>query len=271
MAVRIAIASQKGGVGKTTVALNLAVAFAERSRKTLLVDLDPQGAIGLSLARGDTEWPGLAEVLLGQARPDQVAVSTKLTSLSILPRGRLDPADVPEYEAALATPGALDGILREIDPGFNLVIIDTPSGLGRVTRAALGASGLVLIPFQAETLALRSVSQLLRVLDHVSATENPDLKLLGILPTMVRMGKDSSMDVVSQVWSGFGGVLESVVPWSEVYAKASQAGLPVGYLAGRVPPEARRFAALATELEDRLAELCGTTGEAYEQPQRDLL
>ena len=271
MAVRIAIASQKGGVGKTTVALNLAVAFAERGHKTLLIDLDPQGAIGLSLNRGDTEWAGLAEALVGQAPVHEVVVATKLPALSILPRGRLDPTDVPEYEQALATPGTLGGMLRSLEPAYAFVLLDTPSGLGRTTRAALQESEYVLIPFQAETLALRSVSQLLRVLDHVKSTENPGLKLLGILPTMVRLGKDSSMDVVSQVWSGFGGVLESVVPWSETYARASQAGLPVGYLRGRVPPEARRFAALAAELEERISELGGETGESYEQPQRDLL
>jgi chromosome partitioning protein len=253
------------------VAFNLAVALAEKGRRTLLVDLDPQGAIGLSLGRGDTEWVGVAELLVRVASPAEALVATKLPALSILPRGRLDPSDVVRYEDAVAEPGALDGLLHDVGDQFAYVIVDTPSGLGRVTRSALTAVGYLLIPFQAEPLAMRSVSQLLRVVEHIRSTDNPELKLLGILPTMVRMGKNTSMDVVSQLWSGFAGVLESVVPWSETYARASQAGLPVGFLAGRVPPEARRFDMLASELEERIAAFGDAGEETHERPQRELL
>lgn len=271
MAIRIAIVSQKGGVGKTTVALNLAVALAEGQRRTTLVDLDPQGAIGLSLARQNTEWAGLTELLMGQRTVAESLIQTKLPALAILPRGRLDPGDVAQFEQVLFAPGTLDAILQQLENGNDYILIDVPSGLGLLPRAALAASDFALVPFQAETLALRSVAQVLQLIEHVRGRENPRLKLLGILPTMVRLGKDSSMEVMSAVWGNLGGVLETVVPWSEVYARASKVGLPVAFLGGVVSPEARRFEMLAGELESRIAQLGGKVGEGYERPQRELL
>ena len=98
MANVISLVSSKGGTGKTTTALNLALALAELGRRTLLCDLDPQGAIALALARGDTEWPGLAELALGAESLGAVVLETKVPTLEILPRGRLDPVDACTFE-----------------------------------------------------------------------------------------------------------------------------------------------------------------------------
>src|SRR5262249_19840691 len=129
MARRLVVASQKGGVGKTTVALNLAGALAEMGRPTLLAGAGARGGVGPALARGDTELQGLAELLMGQVSPEEAALPTQLPGLRLLPRGRLDPTDVASYEQELSAPGALSGVLDAVDSQLDVVVIDTPAGL----------------------------------------------------------------------------------------------------------------------------------------------
>ncbi|OIP42050.1 MAG: chromosome partitioning protein [Deltaproteobacteria bacterium CG2_30_63_29] len=268
---RIALASQKGGVGKTTICLNLAVALAESQRRTLLVDLDPQGGIGLSLLKGETEWTGLAELLMGETTLDKAVVQTKLPNLAIMPRGRLDPVDVCEYERALMVPGVIDGVLSQLDQDYPTIIIDTPSGVGMITRAVLDAIDFIVVPSQAQHLALRSVSQILRVIEHVRSTSNPNLELLGILPTMVELRHDSSVNVMTEMWTGFSGIMDTIIPKSDIFPKASEEGLPLGFLGGRTPPEVSRFGMLASEIEARIARIGKDTGDADERPRRELI
>lgn len=270
MADRIVVTSQKGGVGKTTVALNLAPALARRGLRTALVDLDPQGAIALSLAKGDTEWRGLAEVLVQQVPVREVLVRTKEPGLAILPRGRLDPTDVREFERGIGVAGVLDGVLRELEHDFDVVLVDTPSGLGTIPRAALAACGWALAIEKAEALSMRSIAQILRVIEHVKREENAGLELLGILPTMVELSKEFSQAAMVTLWSGFAGVLDSTIPRSDVFGRASHVGLPLAYVGGKVPAELRRFDALAGEIEGILREGRGKKAED-DQPQREFV
>jgi chromosome partitioning protein len=271
MTNRIVVASQKGGVGKTTICLNLAVALAENKRRTLIVDLDPQGAIGLSLARSETEWSGLAEYLMKEADIDQAIIQTKLPDLSILPRGRLDPNDAPEFEQALYAQGVMKDLYREIGDKFDFVLLDTPPGLGMITRAAMTFADFVLIPFQAEPLALRSISQILQVVERLRSTDSPNLRLLGILPTMVELEKESSLETMKSIWTGFSGVMDTVIPRSEIFSKANREGLPLSHMGGRISPEARRFGLLAAEVENRIQLLNKDIEVKDEQPRREIL
>jgi chromosome partitioning protein len=237
----------------------------------LLVDTDPQGAVGLSLARGDTALAGLAEVLVGAAPMEQALLPTRLERLTLLPRGRLDPIDVPAFEQALGAQGRLASLLAAVKARFDVVVVDTPAGLGPATRAALVASDFVLLPVQAEPLGLRSFQQVLRVLEHVRLKDNPRLQLLGILLTMVELKKEGSREVAEALWTGFEGVLETMLPRAEVFLTASHKGLPLAFLAGPVGPEARRFELLATELESLIAKLEGVHGQVEARVERQLL
>lgn len=271
MAHILSIVSSKGGAGKTTVALNLAVALAEGGDNTLLIDVDPLGAIGFSLARSDTEWRGLAECMMEQLSIDEAVMPTKLATLSLLPRGRLDPLDVGAYEERLHSSTTLRDVIASVEKRFRYIVIDTPSGLGIITRAALSISNYVLLPLQAEALALRSISQTLRVLMHVKEHENPNLELLGILATMVQMDKDASFNIMTTVWESFSGVLETYIPRADVFSVASEKGLPIAFLPGPYSPEAVRFQLLVSEIKGIIQGLGGVTGEKDERAQRELI
>jgi chromosome partitioning protein len=214
----------------------------------------------------------MAELLSGVVSAADAVVATRLPGLSLLPRGRLDATDVETYEAAVARPGALDEVFGACEKGCDVVIVDTPSGLGRVTTAALASSHFALLAFQTESLALRSVGQALAVIEHIQATRNPGLRLVGILPTLVERERSGSHGVLSEIWNGFPDALETVVPRSEAFARASALGIPVGFLGGNVGgPEARRFDLLADEIEGRMTRIDGREKVHEAQPARQLL
>ena len=271
MSTVIALASSKGGTGKTTTALNLAVAWAEMGRRCLLVDLDPQGGVGLALAKGEREWAGLVEALQGSIPASEARVKTRLPSLSLLPRGRLDAADTLVFEQLVAGDRRLRDLVEGERREFDYLLLDCPSGLGAVPRAAFAATDFVLLPLQVEPLALRSIGQLLRVLAEVRRLENPHVALLGILPTMVDLRHDTALNVMSAAWRELACVLDICVPRHEVFARASEAGVPVSFLGGRVPPEARRFHSLAVEIETILQTLQQPSGEADAPLSRQLV
>jgi len=247
------------------------VALAEGKESTLLVDLDPLGGIGHSLARSDTEWKGLAEYLMDLATIGEVVMPTKLQNLSILPRGALDPLDVGIYEQFLHSGDMLEQILATVGDRFHYIIIDTPSGLGQITRKALAVSTHAILPLQAEPLALRTISQTLRVLQHVKENENPKLELLGILANMVQLKKDVSFTIMNTVWATLDGVLETFMPRSDTFTLASEKGLPIAFLAGKYPAEATRFEHLATEIKSIIHDLSDVAGESDERSERALV
>jgi chromosome partitioning protein len=249
----LSIVSQKGGVGKTTVALNLAWAMASRGVRVMLVDADPQGGIGLSLTRLSS-GEGLVGYLTKKQTLSQVLVKTRLPELQLLPMGPLPVAETHALSTRLSDGRDLERLAADASAaGCELLMLDTPAGFTGVTMAALRTSDSVLSPLQAEPLAMRSASQLLEVLGALRS-QGARATLAGFLLTMLDLRNPHSLSVATEAWSDFpeNAVLQATIPRDPVFLSASAAGVPVGLLSRRPPPVVSRFDQVAEELERRL-------------------
>jgi ATPases involved in chromosome partitioning len=228
MARIIAVANQKGGVGKTTTVLNLGAALHKEGQKVLLVDLDPQAALTVSLRVPVYRPPvTIYQVLLGQ---NTAASAVRATNAG----ARLIPADIDlaaadlELAAEIGRERILAEALAPVASQYDFILIDCAPSLGLLTLNALVAAGEVLIPLQCEYLAMRAMSLLLRTVDKVKAKLNPGLSLAGILVTMYNRRTVHAQEVLDEVRSTFGSKVFSVVITSAVrFKEAPASGLSI--------------------------------------------
>ena len=253
-APRIAICSQKGGVGKTTFALNLGLALAQLGHRTVIAELDPQESLADSLLQRGATGPGLHQVLRGSATLDEAVVPTKVPGFSLLMVGEVDPLAAWDFHALTAQPGRLGQVLSGLGEE-TFVLMDCPSGVTGATLGALGAASHAIIPIQAEPLSIRSVDHVLQVMARIRESVNPELALLGLVLMMFDREAEASLEVVRTAWRDLDSevLFETIVPRNPVYLEASLHGVPVGFMAPGLHPEGRRFQMLATEILGRLA------------------
>jgi chromosome partitioning protein len=250
----LAVVSQKGGVGKTTTAINLAVALARRGKKTLLVDADPQGSVryGLGLSTAATRV-GLSDYLAGTHDIHEVVRTTNLPWLRVVSVGGVtESAAHDSYQHQLAQSSrTVELFTRARERGY-IIIVDTPPGLGPVVHRVLACSQHVLVPLQCEPLALQTTTQILRGI-RAALAENPGLALEGILLTMVEPGNPASERVAAYVREQLprGLVLDVVVPRTPASVEAFAAGQPV-VLRTPEDPAAQAYRALADLLAGKL-------------------
>jgi len=246
-----AIANQKGGVGKTTTAVNLAASFGVSERPTLLVDLDPQGnassAFGIRESR-----PHIYDGLCRQVTADLLIQSTELPTLDLIPSGKdLVGAEV-ELVAEIARETRLASLLEPLRGNYELILIDCPPSLGLLTLNALTAADRILVPLQAEYYALEGLAHLLETVDRVRRALNPKLTLEAIVLTMFDSRVNLGHQVAAEVRKHFGSrVLETAVPRNVRLSEAPSFGKPALLYDAR-SSGAQAYLQIAAELLARL-------------------
>jgi len=253
--ITIAIANQKGGVGKTTTAINIATAMAATGWKTLLIDLDPQGnaSTGLGIeaaARENTSY----DLLLEEATLAECALPTDIPGLDIVPATQdLSGAEV-ELVSVEDRTARLTKALAQRGRGYDVCFIDCPPSLGLLTLNALCAADTLLVPLQCEFFALEGLSQLLQTVERIQQGFNPDLGIVGVVLTMFDRRNRLTDQVADDVRDCLGGlVFENVIPRNVRLSEAPSHGMPA-LVYDHQCPGSRAYIGLARELIGRLPE-----------------
>ena len=226
----VAIVNQKGGVGKTTSAVNLTAALGDQHKKVLLVDIDPQGNATSGMGIKKKGISSTYDLLIGEAAVDDVLVHTKYKHVDVLPSSiELAGAEVEIVEMENRVQ-LLKNQLLGIKQNYDYILIDCPPSLGLITLNALTAADTFLVPIQCEYYALEGLSQLMHTIDLVQERLNASLEIEGVVFTMYDARRNLSLQVVENVKNSLNqNIYKTIIPRNVRLAEAPSYGLPINY------------------------------------------
>ena len=253
MATVIAVANQKGGVGKTTTAVNLGAAFARKRKRTLLLDLDPQANTTLTFFPLEDVADSVYDVLADHQKTlAEIVKPTKYANLAVAPAkialAKLEANLVGQFDAPFRLKDALVASRND----FDVIVIDTPPTLGIMTVNALVAASFLLVPIQAAYYALEGTDDLLETLERIRARPNPDLHLLGVLITLFDKRTNVARDILKQVHKVFGDKVFKTVIGKNVRLEESPAYKETIFSFAPDSSGAGEYEALAREVLQRV-------------------
>jgi chromosome partitioning protein len=262
----VAIVNQKGGVGKTTTAINLAASLGALERRVLLVDCDPQGNATRGLGV-DTQPPLLYEALLGECELTEVVRSTQFPGLDVVPASRQLVGIEVEFVGRPGWQSTLKKLLQAL-PGYDTVLLDCPPSLGHLTLCALTAAERVLIPLQSEYFALEGMSELFATVRRIRRASNPDLEIEGIVLTMYDERTNLSKQVLAEIREHFPDRLfQTVIPRNVRLAEAPSHGVPA-LLYDIKSRGAQAYLSLAREFIARSSDVDESWGASVKDPEQ---
>ncbi len=247
----VAIASQKGGVGKTTTALNLGFALSRLGGSVLLIDADPQGSLGVAVNLGRRAEQGLLHVLRGDARPADIVVHSRDGGLAIVGTGASHPDEYRELEQRIGDRNA-PALVRSLAGPYSYTIVDAPSGVGGLMTGLLAACDSVILPVVPRALAVKTLPAFLKTIHQVRKGGHAKLRIDGIVLSMLRPDNPGDARVVEELKQSLPEdvFFETAIPHDDVFEEATARGLPVLLIPGG-KAVARAYLDLALELRER--------------------